>query len=36
VLARAAEAGSFAQAQAQLADMQMATRAIFNRLLGAP
>ena len=33
LLARAAEAGSFAQAQAQLADMQMATRAIFTRIM---
>ena len=33
ILARAAEAGSFAQAQARLANLQMATRAIFIRLL---
>ena len=35
LLARAAEAGSFAQAQAQLADMQMATRAIFTRIMNS-
>ncbi|HTC83233.1 MAG TPA: hypothetical protein VK683_02720, partial [Rhizomicrobium sp.] len=35
LLARAAEAGSFAQAQAQLADMQMATRAIFSRIMNS-
>jgi glutamate-ammonia-ligase adenylyltransferase len=33
LLARAAQAGSFAQAQARLADLQTATRAIFDRLL---
>jgi glutamate-ammonia-ligase adenylyltransferase len=36
LLARAALAGSFAEAQARLADMQMATRAVFNRLMAGP
>jgi glutamate-ammonia-ligase adenylyltransferase len=35
LLARAAEAGSFAQAQMQLATLQTQTRDIFNRLLAA-
>ncbi|HEX4636518.1 MAG TPA: bifunctional [glutamine synthetase] adenylyltransferase/[glutamine synthetase]-adenylyl-L-tyrosine phosphorylase [Rhizomicrobium sp.] len=33
LLARAAQAGSFTETQARLADLQGATRAIFNRLL---
>jgi glutamate-ammonia-ligase adenylyltransferase len=33
LLARAALAGNFAETQARLADMQMATRAVFTRLL---
>jgi glutamate-ammonia-ligase adenylyltransferase len=33
LLARAAEAGSFAETQARLAEMQTAVRAVFNRLL---
>ena len=33
LLARAAEAGSFAQAQARLAELQAATREIFNRIM---
>ena len=36
LLTHAAEAGSFAQTQARLSDLQKATREIFNRLLGAP
>jgi [glutamine synthetase] adenylyltransferase / [glutamine synthetase]-adenylyl-L-tyrosine phosphorylase len=34
LLTRAAEAGSFAETQKRLADLQNATRAIFNRLMG--
>jgi glutamate-ammonia-ligase adenylyltransferase len=33
LLTRAAEAGSFAEAQKRLADLQSATREIFNRLM---
>jgi glutamate-ammonia-ligase adenylyltransferase len=36
LLARAAEAGTFAETKAQLAEMQGAVRAIFNRLLAGP
>jgi len=36
LLARAAQAGSFAQAQARLTDLQATTRGIFNRLLAVP
>jgi glutamate-ammonia-ligase adenylyltransferase len=36
LLARAAEAGSFAETQARLAGTQMAVRAVFNRLLAVP
>jgi glutamate-ammonia-ligase adenylyltransferase len=36
LLARAAGAGTFAQAEARLADLQTATREIFNRLLAVP
>jgi glutamate-ammonia-ligase adenylyltransferase len=36
LLARAAEAGNFALAHARLAEMQGATREIFNRLLAVP
>jgi glutamate-ammonia-ligase adenylyltransferase len=35
LLSRAAEAGSFADAQKRLAEIQAATRAIFNRLMAA-
>ena len=33
LLARAAEAGSFAETQARLAGLQMAVRAIFSRIM---
>jgi len=36
LLARAAEAGSFAETQARLAEAQLAVRGIFNRLLAVP
>jgi len=36
LLARAAKAGNFAQAQARLTDLQTSARAIFNRLLAVP
>jgi len=36
LLARAADAGDFAQTQARLTDLQTAARAIFNRLLAVP
>jgi glutamate-ammonia-ligase adenylyltransferase len=36
LLTHAAQAGSFAQTQARLADLQKATREIFNRLLAGP
>jgi glutamate-ammonia-ligase adenylyltransferase len=35
LLTRAAEAGSFTETQKRLADMQTATRGVFNRLMGA-
>jgi hypothetical protein len=36
LLARAAQAGSFAETRARLAGSQMAVRAVFNRLLAVP